>query len=62
KIEGGKNLEFQCKFCKVLFSGSYTREKELDFVQKLHQQNLKNLRNLIIKKRIATGPLVNAFN
>ncbi|KAL1352817.1 hypothetical protein AAHE18_06G195400 [Arachis hypogaea] len=25
KIEGGGNLEFQCKFCKVLFSGSYTR-------------------------------------
>ncbi|XLU64384.1 hypothetical protein S245_023593, partial [Arachis hypogaea] len=25
KIEGGGNLEFQCKFCKVLFNGSYTR-------------------------------------
>ncbi|XLU71583.1 hypothetical protein S245_030636, partial [Arachis hypogaea] len=62
KIEGSKNLEFQYKFCKVLLSGSYTREKELDFVQKLHQQNLKNLRKLIIKLHYSSGPLVNAFN
>ncbi|XLR37763.1 hypothetical protein S83_022423, partial [Arachis hypogaea] len=55
KIEGDGNFEFQCKFCKVLFSGSYIRvrarllkisEKEIRFFAKVTSTKLEELKKL----------------
>ncbi|XP_020963896.1 uncharacterized protein LOC110265304 [Arachis ipaensis] len=55
KIEGSGNLEFQCKFCKVLFSGSYTRVrahllkisgKGIRFCAKVTSTKLEELKKL----------------
>ncbi|XLU45578.1 hypothetical protein S245_040392, partial [Arachis hypogaea] len=55
KIEGGRNLEFECKFSKVLFSGSYTRVrahllkisgKRIRFCAKVTSTKLEELKKL----------------
>ncbi|XLU48597.1 hypothetical protein S245_043411, partial [Arachis hypogaea] len=55
KIESGKNFEFQCKFYKVLFSGSYTRvrvyllkilRKEIRFCVKVTSTKFEHFKKL----------------